>query len=61
MKKIEVSTIILEADEGMMLTDGRFFGETVYLGNDRDVNEFREITIEEYNEIMAEQEESEET
>ena len=48
--------IILIADEGKMLTDGENYGATIDLGAGRDVNEFDEITQEEYEKIMAEQE-----
>ncbi|MEE0840567.1 MAG: hypothetical protein U0L72_08535 [Acutalibacteraceae bacterium] len=56
MKTIEIKTIRLEADEGKILTDGNTYGSIIYLAVDRSVNEFTEITIEEYEKRMAEQE-----
>lgn len=46
--------IILIADEGKMLTDGENYGSTIDLGTGRNVNEFDEISIEEYEKIMVE-------
>ena len=46
----------ITASYGMVLTDGETFGKEIYLGvNDRADN-WREITDEEYNKILAEQE-----
>lgn len=47
---------VLCADEGMVLTDGTFYGTVVYLADDADVNSYYEITEEEYEAILAEQE-----
>lgn len=48
--------IILIADEGKMLTDGENYGSTIDLGTGRNVNEFDEITMAEYEKIIQEQE-----
>ena len=48
--------ITIFADEGMMLTDGNTFGSTISLAKGRNPDEFTEITIEEYEKRMAEQE-----
>lgn len=49
--------IFLLADEGMILKDGEEFVTTVSLEKGRRPEEITEITIEEYDRIMAEQEE----
>lgn len=47
---------ILKADEGKLLTNGETFGTVVYLGkNDSSLN-WTEITQEEYNQIIQQQE-----
>jgi hypothetical protein len=43
--------VILNAKDGMILTDGKTYGETIYLENGRTADEFYEITKEEYNRI----------
>lgn len=48
--------IVLSADEGMILTDGKTYGTTVLLGEGRSAEEFCEITEEEYAEIVAKSE-----
>jgi hypothetical protein len=45
MKIINEKTI--EADEGMILTDGTAFGVIVYLGNNDSIDNWHEITEEE--------------
>lgn len=56
MKTTEIKTIRLEADKGMILTDGNTYGSVIYLAVDRSPDEFREISQEEYEKRMAEQE-----
>ena len=46
--------IILEADDGMMLTNGEAYGKTVVLANNEAISKYHEITDEEYRERMAE-------
>ena len=41
--------------DSMILTDGKIFGKTIFIGNDRHTDEFYEITTEEYEKIMKEQ------
>lgn len=48
--------ITIFADEGMMLTDGETFGSTISLAKGRKPDEYTEISIEEYEKRMAEQE-----
>ena len=48
--------IILEADDGMMLTNGEAYGKTVVLANNEAVSKYHEITEEKYRELMAEDE-----
>ena len=50
--KIETTTY-LWANDGMWLTDGKVYAKTVKLAEGRHAEEFREITDEEYNSIMA--------
>lgn len=45
--------IVLSADEGMVLTDGKNYGSTALLAEGRSADEFWEITDEEYNTILA--------
>ena len=52
-------TEILIADEGYLYTDGNgVFGKKIYLGKDRNKDEFYLITQEEYEEILKQQEEA---
>ena len=51
MKTQTVSATVLCADEGKILTDGKVYGRTIYLANNRSPEEFHEITEAEYNEI----------
>lgn len=45
--------IILEADEGKVLTNGEAYGKTVVLANEDAVSKYHEITDEEYWEIQS--------
>ena len=52
----------LQADEGMVLTDGKYFssvGGFVYPGKNDSADNWRKITESEYNEISKKQEEEE--
>lgn len=51
MKTQTVSATVICADEGKILTDGKVYGRTIYLANNRSPEEFHEITEAEYNEI----------
>lgn len=46
---------ILKASDGMILTDGKTFGRIVYLAQDADASEWREISEEEYREFSEEE------
>ena len=45
----------ITASKGYVLTDGKVYGKIIYLGEDVDASAFHEITREEYDAIMAEQ------
>lgn len=47
---------ILTAKEGMIYTNGEIYGITIYLAEGVDESAFYEITMEEYEAIMKEQE-----
>lgn len=49
---------VLYADEGKMLTNGEIYGTRIYLAEGMSENDFHEISVEEYSEIMKAQEES---
>lgn len=56
MKKYTTVTIV--ADEGKVLTNGDIYGKVIALGKGDSVDNYYEITDEEYNAIMAEREAS---
>lgn len=56
MQKEQVVINKLIADDGKILTDGEIYGRVIFLGKDRTVDEFYEITEEEYNNILDEEE-----
>lgn len=47
---------ILTAAEGFVLTDGEIYGSKIFLAEGRDPADFYEISREEYERIMEEQE-----
>lgn len=56
---MEISTItttMITASEGYILTDGEVYGKVIYLGAGRKTDEFYEITEAEYETKMAESE-----
>ncbi len=59
MEKTKIELIKLTASEGMVLTNGETFGEEIYLGCNDSVDNWREITDVEYEEIMKEREDVE--
>lgn len=44
--------ITLIADEGYVYTDGKIYGSVIYLAEGVSADNFKQITLEEYNEIM---------
>lgn len=56
MKTEILTTTVLKADEGKILTDGEIYGKTIYLAKNRSPEEFHEITEEEYEEIQKQNE-----
>ena len=48
---------IIEAKNGMVLTDGEIYGKKIYLAEGQSADKFYEITDEQYWELMAESEE----
>lgn len=59
MKTMEISTIRLEADEGMILTNGQAYGREIYLGCNDVPENWHEITEEEYEKRMNAQNDEE--
>ena len=49
---------ILRASEGKVLTNGEIYGKIIYLADDVNVEDYREITEEEYAEILRIEEEN---
>ena len=61
MKIIDIELRCLKADEGKVLTNGEAFssvGGEIYLGKNDSVENWHEITEEEYNTILKEQEDT---
>lgn len=48
------SRIVLFADEGKVLTNGESYGTHIYLGENDDPENWHEITEEEHNKILSE-------
>lgn len=47
----------ITAEENMILTNGETYGKTVYLGKNSRIENWREITVREYEKILKKQEE----
>ena len=56
MKTATITTTVLIADEGMVLTNGKDYGRKIYLGEGVNASAYREITQAEYDAIMADSE-----
>ena len=50
---------IIEANEGMIYTNGEIYGTTIYLAEGVDKDSFYQITVAEYEAILTAQEEIE--
>ena len=48
----------LIANDGMVLTDGNIYGKEIYLADGMSADSFREITMAEYEKIVADEYES---
>ena len=59
MKQTTIEVIKLTASEGMTLTNGEAFGKEVYLGCNDAVNNWREITDSEAEQLQTEKENNE--
>lgn len=55
MKTETIKQIILTADKGMYLTNGETYGRTVILPETARIDDWREITEEEYKFIVEEE------
>lgn len=60
MKSETITVNVIKAEKGKILTDGTIYGRTIYLAKGRTADEFHEITEDEYNDIIAQEEESNE-
>ena len=49
-----VERITLYASEGMVVTDGTIYGDVITLAVGRNADDFYEITVEEFENIMSE-------
>lgn len=49
---------MITAEEGHVLTNGEVYGKVIFLAVGQKEEEFHEITVEEYKEIMKDQEEA---
>ena len=56
MKKNTITQIILKAEEGFYLTNGETYGKTIILPESADISLWHEITEEEYEVILSNQE-----
>ena len=55
MKTEEITVKRIVADDGKLLTDGEIYGKVIFLGANRNSEEFYEITQEEYDELFKEE------
>lgn len=47
--------LIISADEGKILTNGEVYGKSIFLAEGANIEDFYEITQEEYNAILEEE------
>ena len=52
-----ITKVVITADDGKILTNGETYAKKLVLGDWDKAENYHEITEEEYNEIMVEQEE----
>ncbi len=58
MKTESIDLVKLTASQGHVLTNGREYGNPIYLGKNSSPDEWYEITKEEYEKILKEEEEA---
>ena len=56
MTKETITRVKLTASEGMILTDGEIYGKELFLAVGADESKYREIPIDEYENILEENE-----
>ena len=59
METTKIELIKLTPSDGMVLTNGETYSAEVYLGKNDSSDNWHEITVEEYEKIVAEQENEE--
>lgn len=47
--------VVIYADEGKILTNGKTYGRQIFLADGELISDYREITEERYQEIMAQE------
>ena len=61
MDIIDIKTIKIKASQGKIYTDGIDYGVIMFLGANKNKDDFYEITIEEYKKILEEKRKEEES
>lgn len=59
MERTTIELIKIVPSNGMILTNGETYSYEVYLGANDSIDNWQEITVEEYEKIMAERENEE--
>lgn len=61
MDRIDIKTTKIKANKGKIYTDGTDYGIIMFLGANKNKDDFYEITIEEYEKILEEKRKEEES